>query len=205
MKTLKDILEGSLLDDIENTLSTGVVKVPHTLIREYIKSNYDISGNLTISEKPNKDGLYEVNSDNNVTVKNKQITSLVNDLFIWGTISGDFNCFRCNSLKSLEGGPKIVEGFFSCSYCKSLTSLEGCPKTVGGYFSCCYCNSLKSLEGAPEHVKGSFNCYDCKSLTSLKGCPKIVEGNFGFYRNKLKVSKITIKMKCKIKGNIVLE
>ena len=247
MKTLKDILEGSLLDDIEDTLSDGDVKVPQMLIQKFLEENY--IGKWIISEKPNKDGLYEVSSNGSINIKNEKITSLTSGLFIWTSVKGYFYCFRCkelkslegapkevggsfschhcnslktlegapkevignfycyycNSLKTLEGAPKIVKGNFDCAHCGELESLNGAPEDVGGFFSCSFCDSLKSLEGAPKYICGSFNCYDCKSLESLDGCPKTVEKNFAFYGNKIKISKLTIKMKCKIKGNILLQ
>ena len=93
-------------------------------------------------------------------------------------VSGDFDCFGCASLKSLEGVPQKVGGSFECTDCNSLTSLEGTPKEVGGKFSCSGCTSLTSLEGVPQKVGGSFYCSGCKSLTSLKGIPREVGGDF---------------------------
>lgn len=227
MKNLKTyILEASLLNDIDDILADGDVKAPYTLIHKYIESNYHIFGKLTISEKPNKDGLYKVNSDGDIIVKNKQIMSLVNDLFVWDTINGSFDCSNCGKLKSLKGAPKIVNGSFDCSICNSLTTLEGSPEEVGcnfdcshcesleslngctkiveGFFSCSFCDSLKSLEGSPKYVRESFKCYNCKSLESFEGCPREVEGNFLFYENKLKISKLKIKIKCRIEGIVLL-
>jgi hypothetical protein len=87
----------STLDSDEDTI--------YVLIEEFLKENY--KGNWTISEKPNEDGLYVVSSDGEISVKNKQhITSLVNDLFVWGTINGSFDCSFCQSLESLKGAPK---------------------------------------------------------------------------------------------------
>ena len=93
-------------------------------------------------------------------------------------VDEDFDCYDCDSLKSLEGAPQKVGGKFDCSNCKSLTSLEGAPKEVGGKFDCSNCKSLTSLEGAPKEVGGIFSCYDCKSLTSLKGAPQKIGGDF---------------------------
>ncbi len=44
----------------------------------------------------------------------------------------------------------IVTGNFNCYGCKSLKSLEGCPEIINGEFDCSNCVSLKSLEGSPE-------------------------------------------------------
>ena len=62
--------------------------------------------------------------------------------FEFGKVDGDFICFFCHSLTSLEGCPKKVGGSFICWGCRSLTSLEGCPEKIGGDFCCLGCNSL---------------------------------------------------------------
>ena len=36
------------------------------------------------------------------------------------SIDGDFNCFACSSLTSLEGAPKVVGGNFDCGECDNL-------------------------------------------------------------------------------------
>ena len=83
MKTLKNILEGSLssnkldessiLGGIDDILDTGDNKVIQMIIKKFIEENY--TGNFTISEKPNSDGLFEVSSNNAVMLKNKKTTS----------------------------------------------------------------------------------------------------------------------------------
>jgi hypothetical protein len=105
------------------------------------------------------------------------ITSLTNGIFQWGKIGGYFDCSQCESLKTLEGAPKIVGRFFNCSYCKLLKSLGGAPKEVGWDFYCKSC-PLDSLEGAPEKVCRSFFCNNCSSLKTLEGTPKEVGGSF---------------------------
>jgi hypothetical protein len=106
------------------------------------------------------------------------ITSLTNELFQWGYVSGNFDCRHCNSITSLEGSPEKVGNVFDCSYCKSLKTLEGAPKEVGGSFYCRNCDALTSLEGAPKHVGGWFRCNDCgtkfteddvKKVSDVKG------------------------------------
>ena len=169
MKALRNILEG-LLRGQQSTLASGGEAI-YVLIEEFLKENY--KGEWTISEEPNEDGLYVVNSNDNVYIKNKQMTSLVNDLFVWGTINGGFDCSWC-SLTSLKGAPKTVKDFVCCE-CPLLESLEGGPEIVTGYFDCGGCKSLKTLEGGPQEVRGTFYCNHCKSLTSLKGAPGIID------------------------------
>ena len=172
---MKDLYE-SILNDIDTTLADSDVKVTHILIQKYLEDNYN--GNWIISEKPNKDGLYEVSSNKSIKVKNKQIISLTNDLFIWTSVKGGFNCSGCNGLESLEGAPVIVKGDFNCSDCNGLKSLEGAPKKVEGIFYCYDCGGLKSLEGAPKKVEGTFYCRNCSRLESLEGAPEEVGGGF---------------------------
>lgn len=129
----------------------------------------------------------------------KELTSLTNDYFVFGKVTGTFDCNYAENIESLEGAPKEVGGDFECILCKKLTTLEGAPKKVGGDFYCkeCYIESLKgapkevggdfycgrchnitSLKGAPKEVGGSFYCGECENLTSLKGAPKKVGGSF---------------------------
>ena len=72
------------------------------VIEEWIKSNYNIYGNLTITDD------FIVNCTGEVDVNNKSITSLTNGLFRWGKVGTDFNCTYCDKLTSLEGAPKEV-------------------------------------------------------------------------------------------------
>ena len=175
MKDIKEYMYEGLLRGQQSTIDNGE-EVVYALIEEFLKENY--LGKWIISDKPNKDGLYEVSSNERVRVKNTKITSLTNDLFIWTSVKGNFSCPYCKELKSLEGAPKEVGGNFSCPCCNSLKSLEGAPKEVGGNFSCPYCKELKSLEHAPKIVKGDFNCVNCSGLESLEGAPEIVKGDF---------------------------
>ena len=147
----------SLLDNFD-TLNSNIDR---EMVKKFLKDNYD--GKYTISKTPNKDGLYEVSSKSDIIVKDKNIQSLTNNLFIWKKIGGYFNCRYCESLKSLKGAPEEVYNYFDCSYCKSLTSLKGAPKMVGGDCNCDSCESLTSLEGAPKEVRGVFDCAACKN------------------------------------------
>jgi hypothetical protein len=91
---------------------------------------------------------------------------------------GDFDCFSCPNLTSLEGAPEHVGGNFSCSHCPNLVSLKGAPSHVGGNFDCSNCAGLVSLEGTPAHVGGDFRCENCPKLASLEGAPEHVGGYF---------------------------
>ena len=164
MKSLKE----SLLDD---DLVGKTDKIIKDEIKSFLKENYD--GLIKISKKPNAVGKYEVSSTKSIRVKNYNITSLTNGMFIWSTVDGYFDCNYCRSLKSLEGAPKEVGKGFRCSNCNSLKSLEGAPEKVGWGFYCHSCNSLKSLEGAPKEVGRNFHCYDCAGKFTKEAVKKI--------------------------------
>ena len=153
-------------------IDDNVDNVDRSIVEKFLKDNY--IGSFIISNKPNKDGKYEVSCVCGV-VAQKNITSLTNDMFVWTEMDGEFSCCRCDSLTSLKGAPKKV-GHFFCNNCKSLKSLEGAPEEVRLTFDCKKCNSLTSLKGAPKKVGGEFNCMYCKSLMSLKGAPKKTTG-----------------------------
>ena len=175
MKTLRE----SLLDD--NLVRDADEMIIKDEIESFLKENYDYinyMGAIKISNKSNKDGKYEVSSITDIGVKNKNITSLTNGMFVWTVVNGDFRCYECNSLISLKGAPEKVGGTFDCSDCKYLKSLKGAPKEVGGTFDCSDCQSLISLEGAPKEVGGDFYCSGCNILTSLEGAPKKVSRCF---------------------------
>ena len=154
---MKSLVESLLDDDLVGKTD----KMIKDEIKLFLKENYD--GLIKISKKPNTDGKYEVSSTKDIRVKNHNITSITNGMFIWSTVDGYFDCSYCIKLNSLEGAPKEVGKYFYCSNCDSLKSLEGAPKEVRGGFYCHRCNSLESLKGAPEEVGGKFECYDCAS------------------------------------------
>ena len=99
----------SILDDIDVQLKTGdeAIKI---LVKQFIKENYDYNGDIIISDEPNKDGKYEVSLTGDVKVKNKELTSLTNEYFIWKNIGGNFYCCNCQMLESLEGAAENISG-----------------------------------------------------------------------------------------------
>ena len=199
MKTLKEILEASILADIDDQLEYGD-EVLKSMIIEWLKAN-------AISMQENKLNFnfntapITVNYGADIRFKNN-IESLTNGTFQWGEVRGNFSCTYCASLKSLEGAPKEVGGNFSCHCCKSLKSLKGAPKEVGEYCYCNYCESLKSLNGAPKEVGKSFYCDNCASLKSLNGAPKKVEGEFWCNKCGSKFTVDDVEHICKVKGRI---
>ena len=160
MKNLKEYIVEGIFDTDEDTIDKNI----KDQIKQFLKDNFKGASSCKISRKPNADGKYEVSSSKNIEVKNEKITSLTNGLFIWVKVRGNFSCYECTSLTSLEDTPKEVGGNFNCGHCDSLTSLEGAPEKVGENFNCWNCKSLTSLEGAPEKVGGSFYCDSCNRV-----------------------------------------
>ena len=175
------IVAEGILNDIDVQIDKGNEDIIRVEIGSFLSDNYICNGEFTISDKPNKDGLYEVSSDSYVEVKNKNITSLTNGKFIFTKIDGSFHCDNCGKIEQLTGGPKKVRYVFNCTNCVSLKSLEGAPETVGGDFFCDYCTDLKSLKGCPKKIDGYFDCHTCTSLESLEGALKKIEGSFYCY------------------------
>ena len=202
MVNLKNYIIESILD-IEDNIDNMDESIKEE-INQFLNNNFKNTSKYKISDKPNKDGKFEVSVNGNVEVKNKSITSFNNGLFIWTNIKGNFICSDCTSLTSLEGAPKEVGGSFYCDNCTSLTSLKGTPKEVGEVFCCEYCNSLTSLEGAPEKVDDDFYCSNCKSLTSLEGAPKEVDGNFCCSFCGSKFTQEDVKKVSNVKGRIIV-
>lgn len=174
MKELKEVLLEAI-ESVDLPMNDEIMEVIN-----FIKTNYDgdathmrlkefgpkrTSGFYIRSEK-NDDGKYVVDFKGLMRVKNLQITSLTNDLFVFGEgkkgkLDASFECSKCKNLTSLEGAPESVSSTFSCSRCENLTSLEGAPIEVGYNFICYGCTSLKSLKGAPKRVRVSFQCQSC--------------------------------------------
>ena len=177
MKTLYTYINESLLDDEDVIAGDFVRRQDHNKITEFLRQNYYMPENFTISSEP-VDGKYVVDCAFDIQVKILSLKSLTNEQFVWGKVGGRFTCTGCKLLKTLKGGPEKVDGDFDCKFCDSLKTLEGAPKKVGGDFNCTECKSLKTLEGAPKKVGGDFRCGECKLLKTLQGAPENVGGDF---------------------------
>ena len=138
----------SILDDIDVQLKTGDETIK-THVKQFIKENYDYNGEIIISDEPNKDGKYEVSLTGDVKVKNKELTSLTNEYFIWKNIGGNFYCCNCQMLESLEGAAENISGNYYCVNCHSL-----------------------SLDNVSEKIKEKvvFNCEECENYGLLEFC-----------------------------------
>lgn len=204
MKTLYE----SILTDIDTSLEAGNADADYLAVMSVINEDYKLyktyKSAITIVGKA-ESGKVLINGTGKIEFTNKTAKTLVNDVFEWNEIDGEFVCFRknivslegfprkvynkdtngcaininqCKNLKTLKGAPQSIFGAFYCVDCDSLTSLEGAPEKIAGDFICRYCDSLKSLKGAPKYLSGSFNCADCKNLESLEGVPDNIYGDF---------------------------
>ena len=135
MKTLYNyILEGSLLDEIEDTLSVTSDDLRREEVKKFIEDNYVVASGAKISAKPNKDDRFEVSSKGLVRVhpyKKKELTSLTNGDFIWTKVAGGFDISYMDNLETLEGMPREVGGSLYLQNCPKLKSLDGFPEKVG--------------------------------------------------------------------------
>lgn len=204
MKTLYE----SILSDIDASLEAGTADADYLAVMEVINKDYKLyktyKSNITIVGKA-ESGKVLINGTGKIEFMNKSAKSIVNDVFEWNEIDGEFICFnknieslegfprkvynkntngcaininQCKNLKTLKGAPNSIFGGFYCIDCDSLISLEGAPEKIAGEFNCKYCDSLKSLKGAPKYLSGNFNCAACKNLESLEGAPDKIYGDF---------------------------
>ena len=182
MKTLKEVLNESLLDNVDVTMQQGTAYIRYInsckSIIEFIEANYElynighmnINDMFIIHEKPDSDDKYLVDSKVSVHLKDSSLTTLEHDLFKWNTIMGEFTCTNCNKLKSLKGSPIDVRSDIQIRKCNSLESLEGFPKKCGYSIWIQDNNSLKSLNGICK-ARHSYEITNCNSLESLEGFP----------------------------------
>lgn len=136
MKPLQEYIIESLLDDFDEIERKSVRRED---VEEYLKKYYISREPFKISSKPNKDGYYEVSTDNKVEAKTTDIPAITNGIFIFTEVGG----------------------YFSIRNCKKITTLQGAPKKVGADFICTGCESLKSFEGGPERVQGVIKVDRC--------------------------------------------
>lgn len=206
MKTLKEILEASILDKVENTLANGDQQIKNEIIK-FLEKNFKFKkGYYTISDNPNEDGKYVVDVSGDVEAANEYtLKELTNEYFVWGKVKGCFNLSYCSKLTTLEGGPTEV-GSIWLTECNGLTSLKGAPKRVRGNFSATDCKELKTLDTGTEVVECDFDICYCSKLTNVKGAPKMVWGNFkaldcfGLYKNN--ITRDDIERNCRVEAII---
>lgn len=153
MKTLKEILEDSVLDT-EGTLKDGDRFAAETEFNKMFSCSISKPATMsyTISNKPNRDGKYEirvkVKKEGALCINNKYFNetganTLEAKYFILKRVDGKMEISTCPII-NLKGSPEIVNGDYRVAYCSNLQSYEGIPKKVtnrisfsenGKYFS----------------------------------------------------------------------
>ena len=142
MKTIIELYEASILDntiseasllDIDDTLSVTNDDLRRKAVEEFIEDNY-IAPCVKISNKPNKDGKFEVSTKGLVRVhpyKKKELTSITNGDFVWTKVGGGFDISWMDNLETLEGMPREIGYSLWLNQCPKLKSLDGFPEKVG--------------------------------------------------------------------------
>ena len=170
MKTLKDTLKESLLDDFgEQTKDLRRMQ-----IEEWLDNNHNEDRETWPLE-------YKINKDYTIDIAYFIYVGKGNfpDYIQFNKCDVDFSCNDCN-MTSLRGCPKYVGESFSCSS-NNLKTLKYGPSKSQYYF--CSNNHLKTLDFSPEKVI-HFYC-DNNHLKSLKGCPSIILDALNCENNKL--------------------
>ena len=178
MKNLIDYINEGILGDVDDVLANGDTDIAELMIMDIINAVYKLKAKtkLDIIPTKNDNGKYTVNATGDVAVKDRSIKTLVNDVFEWGEVDGEFSVWKCANLTDLVGSPKKVLKSFNANQCSKLKSLAGMPEIVGSFY--CQSTSIKTLEGSPKYVIGDFDCSYNYSLESTVGAPLSVGGDF---------------------------
>lgn len=165
MKTLKE----SLLADTKTkvaTVKTSIIGSSRELIQDYLKNNYN--GFASVSNKPNKDGVYEVECNGKLQVK-PECKELAPG-FVFKYVS-HFVISGNKHIKDLHGVPK------SCGYLeledlniKNLDGLEECNGDDAGF--CLWitrCHKLKNMMGADKALLRALLIKECNGIVDLTG------------------------------------
>lgn len=169
MKTLYDYINESILDDVETAINNGDI---HTTVEEWLTSHYNIKGTYNINVSKN-DCVVDVNGDIRMRIVRDGHSALTNGMFQFDTVNGDFYA-NYQSLKNLEGSPRVVTGKFTVDNNNCEFTCEGGPDKV---YSITLGNNCTSLEGMPQEVESFIMCTN-SNLTTLKGCGKAKHYDF---------------------------
>ena len=156
--------------DVDN----NVDDVDVTVIEKFLSENY--GPGFTISDRPNKDGKYEVTYRWGVALKNRNIKSLTNGMFVFTEINGDFEIKNADQIEDLTGSPNIVRGCLAVYNCKNLKSLKGISECVGKLYIDT-CPKLKSIDYIPETIYGmvDYHSSECSEYDDIyiEECPSL--------------------------------
>lgn len=156
--------------DVDN----NVDDVDVTVIEKFLSENY--GPGFTISDRPNKDGKYEVTCQSGVVLQNRNIKSLTNNMFVFTEINGDFEIKNADQIEDLTGSPNIVRGCLAINQCKKLKSLKGISECVGKVYIDS-CPRLKSIDYMPKTIYGMVDYHnsECSEYDDIyiESCPSL--------------------------------
>lgn len=170
MKTLYNYISESLLNNVEDSMQAGDT---YAVVKEWLEENYNISSCTYDIVTAKNDCVVNVNGDIRMKVIRDGHPTLTNGMFRFGTVNGHFSA-NYQSLKNLEGSPRVVTGKFTIDNNACEFTCEGGPDKVYGIKLGTNCISL---EGMPQEVESFIYCQYSK-LTSLKGCGKAASYDF---------------------------
>ena len=165
MRSLIDYINEGILGNTDDILADGDAYVT---VEKWLEEHYNISRCTYDIVTTKNDWVVNINGDirMQVPMRGANHTALTNGLFRFGTVNGNFDA-NYQSLKNLEGSPRVVTGKFTIDNNNCEFTCEGGPDTVQGIklgYNCV------SLEGMPQ--KAEFIICKNSKLTSLKGCGK---------------------------------
>ena len=149
------------ISDLFNTVRL-TADIYHQVLSFFKIKKYKINSNGSVDVFENVNLAHIKNIDflpikfnvihGNFTVYNTDFSTLEN----WcpNEVRGTFDCSMNPQLKSLKGGPRIVQNNFICTF-NNLTDLNYSPQYTGGYYNVMK-NNLSSIEGLPSNTKRYF-------------------------------------------------
>lgn len=137
----------------------------------------------------------------------QEITSIGNDLFVYGT-SSLVNFNGLNNITSIGGNLRV--GYFWYNENKKIENFEGLNnlQKIGGYFEAMYNDALTSFSGlnSLQTIGGSLTISFNQKLTSLTGLDNLdsINGNFELSTNNLLEEIIPLSSLRMIDGSILI-
>lgn len=169
MKSLYTFITEGVLSDIDDTISNGTTYVD---VENWLNEHYNINGTYDINVLKN-DCIVNVDGDVRMKITRGGYDSLTNGMFRFGTVNGNFDA-NYQSLKNLEGSPRVVTGKFTIDNNTCEFTCEGGPDKVYGIKLGTNCISLEDM---PQEVESFVICINSK-LKTLKGCGKAKHYDF---------------------------
>lgn len=88
-------------------------------------------------------------------------------------LNGDLIADAAYKLKNLNGSPHTINGVFDISNNNAMKTLEGGPKIVNDDYMIYGSLKLESFKGIARYIKGVLYCNNCPNVRSIKhlwGC-----------------------------------